>query len=284
MVAKRRAQLFLRAVTIPRRCIIAAIDALGWDTDDIDSQLFWFEDNFRLAAAEPSWSLEAELEQAQVVFEAAGGNDFEAAELIDAITAILAIRECMTHGLDGPIRKTAKAAFSEDIDLDDWPILPNDIVVRARFPKQLGFFQGWEGREVNYLWVFSSPDEAARLKINLQNESGEIPLFDHRQIMGMSDAIDSVFVRKRKAAKGLIGAVRYLVFNEQVSPEYRDGQKIVYIDMMSVRTAWRRRGVNKAMIRTIANLAGPDYVIEFSSPTHLGKQFIDAWQLIPRSS
>jgi hypothetical protein len=53
-------------------------------------------------------------------------------------------------------------------------------------------------------------------------------------------------------------------------------EKSIYIDMMSVRTAWRRNRINSLMIDALRSCY-PKAKLEYSSPTQAGEKFIKGY-------
>lgn len=171
------------------------------------------------------------------------------------------------------IEKTRDSVFSSTgEDIRNLPSLDGHApIVSMRLPKgRYSALQGWPQDDIFYLWLFQREDQVERLKDVLRgDEEGIVPLFPAGQMSGRGDAIIAPF-RRGKASKGLVAVVRYIIRADQI-----------YIDMMAVKSDWRRRGVNTAMIKTIAERF-PNNRIIFSPPTEQGQRFIEAREGISR--
>jgi hypothetical protein len=140
--------------------------------------------------------------------------------------------------------------------------ISNENGAMMRIPR--GFASGmqrWPCDEVIYLWFYQDLSQIAQLK-------EVVPFFDAVAVgWGARAPIDSIFVKP--GAKGLIGAVKFIA-----RPD------VLYIDFMSVRKGWRRRGINSLMIRTLVT-EFPGRQLAFSEPTAMGSKFIQGkWPVI----
>lgn len=119
--------------------------------------------------------------------------------------------------------------------------------------------------ETFMVYVYATPEDKAAHRERLRAGDGFL-FYKTQHFSADFEAISEIF---KRAPKGLIGVAEVVVSNDE---EWRD---VVYINMMSVRPAWKRNGLNMAMVRALLQTY-PDRKLEFSAPTPAGRAFIDA--------
>jgi hypothetical protein len=120
------------------------------------------------------------------------------------------------------------------------------------------------------VYLFDTEENAEAYRVKLR--AGELPLMFRVQSGGLLrsgvDAIDEVF---KRAPKGCIAVYRVSAANG--ADDHESWTSIIYVDMMSVRKQWQRKGINTMMIDTFRQ-EWPGREVKYSKATKAGQAFI----------
>ena len=122
-----------------------------------------------------------------------------------------------------------------------------------------------------YLYLFDSHEWSNKMA------KGEVDLlmFPHRRRFDLhSSPIDDIWKKSRaknlKGVEHIIGAVEGQLYE----PSEEDPEKIVMIQMMSVRPGFKGNRVNSFMVDSLQERFGNEYKLAFEDPTADGLEFI----------
>lgn len=134
------------------------------------------------------------------------------------------------------------------------------IVAVGPFGPTAEFF----GYDRNTYVLYFLQDSADLRALTEMARSGDIAIFPRRRAIGGPGTLDMFWKNSETKAltKLLAGAVQYIVLDNKV-----------IITHMSVRSKWRRNGLNTLMIEVI-EAAHPGKSLVYEDPTDMGKKFM----------
>jgi len=180
--------------------------------------------------------------------------------------------------LNAIFKRTAAGVTMDDVPTRGYGLMPGAVIP-------------------NENWVYIRLGVAAEMFLNLPADTFMVYVFDtekniaaYRKYLSKPKAamlmyklptggflsqgpgpIEEIFNR---APKGLIAVYRVVAVDDKADV-HKSWKGIIYVDMMSVHSGWRRQNINTLAIQTFKK-NWPGREVKFSSPTRAGEGFMAA--------